>query len=418
MFLTQDTGWLGPITYIFGILMNYIYEGLNAIGIGNIGLAIIIFTLITRILLTPMTIKQQKSSKLMTVIQPEIQAIQAKYQNKQDQESQIRMQQEMKATYDKYGTSMTGGCLQLLIQMPIIIALYRVIMNVPAYVSQVKNAYINIINVLGGAGSQNLITKLQEFGSANNVSLSIAENEIAQQNFIIDFLYKLNPTQFTNFLSTLSIQNNQVIEENLSFINRTNAFLGLNLATQPSAFGFSITPYLIIPLLAGLAQYISAMYMQKANTNKMTDENSQMNQTMKTMNIMMPIMSIYFCWQFATGIGIYWIASSIFMMIQQIIINNYLDKMDLETLIRLNVEKANKKRVKKGLPLIDIEKTANSLKNMETKFDQKQEERTKLLENSEEKEQAADKYYFDGENKDSLFSKVNMVKKYNEKNKK
>ena len=83
----------------------------------------------------PLTIKQQKSSKLMAVMQPEIQAIQKKYKGKEnDQKAMMMMQTETKAVYEKYGTSMTGGCLPLLIQMPIIFALYRVIYNIPAYV--------------------------------------------------------------------------------------------------------------------------------------------------------------------------------------------------------------------------------------------------------------------------------------------
>ena len=85
-------------------------------------------------LMLPMQIKQQKFSKLNSVMTPEIQKIQKKYQGKKDQQSQLAQQEEIKAVYDKYGTSPTGSCLQLLIQMPILFALYRVIMNVPAYV--------------------------------------------------------------------------------------------------------------------------------------------------------------------------------------------------------------------------------------------------------------------------------------------
>ena len=123
---------------LFGYLMNLIYTFLDNFGIGNIALSIIIFTLITRILLYPSTVKQQKSSKLMAIIQPEIKAIQSKYEGKTDQQSMMAQQAEIKAVYEKYGTSMTASCVQLLVQMPIIFALYQVIMHIPKYVGKIR----------------------------------------------------------------------------------------------------------------------------------------------------------------------------------------------------------------------------------------------------------------------------------------
>lgn len=122
--------------------MDLLFRFTSSVGILNIGLCIILFTLVVKILMFPLTIKQQKSSKLMTVMQPEIQAIQNKYKGKTDNESMMKMNVETKAVYEKYGTSMTGGCLQLVIQLPILLALYRVIYNIPAYVSSVKTYFM------------------------------------------------------------------------------------------------------------------------------------------------------------------------------------------------------------------------------------------------------------------------------------
>ena len=134
--LTKNTSTipiLGPIwniiVNVLGVIMNVIYLSLEKIGIGNIGLAIIIFTLVMRIILFPTSLNQQKSSRMMQIMQPEMKAIQDKYKNKTDNASMMAQQEEMKALYEKYGTSMTGGCLPLLLQMPIIFALYRIIMN-------------------------------------------------------------------------------------------------------------------------------------------------------------------------------------------------------------------------------------------------------------------------------------------------
>lgn len=428
MFLTQDTGAiLGPISKIFGMLMNAIYEGLCNIGVGNIGLAILIFTLITRIILLPATIKQQKSAKLTAIIQPEINAIRKKYEGKTDQASMMNQQQEIKAVYEKYGTSMTGGCLQLVIQMPIIIALYRVIMNIPAYVVRIKQHFDIIVEEIGGLDAVSVIKDFAENNNLQKIVPSLfandfsAKNIVDQKNIIVDFLYKLNPKQFEDLIINSNLfpnANLEVISENIAEINEANSFCGLNLVTAPSAYGLRFSPYLLIPVFAFVSQYISSLYMQKANKTKLTDENDQMQQTMKTMNIMFPVMSAFFCYSLATGIGVYWIASAVFMTLTQVFINAHLNKIDLDVLVAQNIEKANKKREKKGLPPIDPKKTANTFKMMEEKVEKTEQERNVVLENQQEKQEQAEKFYFENEDKDSLFAKANMVSKYNEKNKK
>ena len=108
--LTQRSGAIiGNIAKILGFLMNGIYELLSSIGIVNIGLCIILFTVIIYTLMLPLMIKQQKTTRIMSVMNPEIQAIQKKYENKKDQASMLKMQEETKLIYEKYGTSPTGG---------------------------------------------------------------------------------------------------------------------------------------------------------------------------------------------------------------------------------------------------------------------------------------------------------------------
>ena len=143
--LTKSTtpviGWFAEM---LGFIMNLIFD----LGIANIGVAIIIFTIVINVIMIPLTIKQQKSSKLMAVIQPEIKAIQDKYKGQTDNESMARMQQETRAVYSKYGTSMTGGCLPLLVQMPILFGLYQVIYRIPAYVTSVRVVFENVAQSL------------------------------------------------------------------------------------------------------------------------------------------------------------------------------------------------------------------------------------------------------------------------------
>ena len=434
LFLTEyNSGFplFGPIfnviVKVFGFLMNGIYIVIDKIGLPNVGLAIIIFTLITRIILYPSTVKQQKSSKIMNIIQPEIKAIQAKYEGQKDQQAMMAQQAEIRAVYEKYGTSMSGSCVQLLIQMPIILALYRVIMNIPAYVPLVKDKFVEVFDKIN---VPDLVDKITNFSTTNGSLLkpevdailgSVADSGAtsdAFKNRVIDFLNKLNPMQMKDFANSFGV-NSASIMSSYDSVEKVNSFLGLNLSTAPSAYGFNLQG-LIIPALAAVSQYLSVMVMQN-QTKKNPDPNAepdQMQQTMKSMNIMMPLLSAWFCWQFASGIGIYWIASSIFMMFTYMIINKKFEKVSIDDMVKENIEKANKKRAKKGLAPISQTQITKSIKNIEVNTERATKEREEKLNAQVKKTEEATKYYFDNENPDSLFAKANMVQKYNEKNNK
>ena len=429
LFLTADTGPLSPIVYLFGLLMNLIYNMLVKIGIGNIGLSIIIFTLITKILMYPLSVKQQKSSKLMSIIQPEIQAIQKKYEGQKDQATLMKQQQEIKAVYEKYGTSMTGSCVQLLVQMPIILALYRVIMNIPAYVPLVKNKFIEVYNNID---VPDLIEKIKSFSGANKDLLKQEVNVIdgviadfgvgteAFQNRVIDFLNKLNPMQMKEFADSFAGKTDAIMNS-YADVEKVNAFLGLNLSTAPSAYGFTLKG-LIIPALAALSQYLTVVVMQgqtkKKTVNGVEEEPDQMQQTMKSMNIMMPLISAWFCWNFASGIGIYWIASSIFMMLTYMIINKQFENLDVDEMIKMNIEKVNAKRAKKGLPPVNEAKATENIRKIEENTEKKIKEREEKINAQIKKTEEANKFYFENEDPNSLAAKANMVKKYNERHNK
>lgn len=131
---------IGPVATLLGYIMNAIFWVQSQIGIESIGLCIILFTIVIYMLLLPLTIKQQKFSRLQSKMNPELQAIQKKYKGKnQDQAAMMKMNEETQAVYQKYGVNPMGSCLQMVIQMPILFALYRVIWNIPAYVTSVKN---------------------------------------------------------------------------------------------------------------------------------------------------------------------------------------------------------------------------------------------------------------------------------------
>ena len=126
LFLTRNaTPILSQFAAILGWIINGIFNFLDSAGIPNVGLTVVIFTVIIYTLMLPLTYKQQKFSRMSVRMNPELQAIQKKYKGKQDQTSMLKMQDEMKAVYAKYGTSQTGSCLPLLIQLPFLEAACR-----------------------------------------------------------------------------------------------------------------------------------------------------------------------------------------------------------------------------------------------------------------------------------------------------
>lgn len=425
--LTKTGGMiLGPISQILGVIMDALFRFTSVFGVMNIGLCIILFTLVVKVLMFPLTIKQQKASKLMAVMQPELQAIQNKYKGKTDNNSMMLMQSETKAVYEKYGTSMTGGCLQLVIQMPILFALYRVIYNIPAYVSSVKMYFMQVVYAVSGVSAASALQEgaagsLVQFATDHNISLK-GINAIgdltgvsgeALGNKMIDILYKLNPEQWLD-LQKMFPQAADVIAKNSAAIESMNSFLGINLASNPWNGISHPNAAWLIPILAGLSQWLSAKLMMANQPGQ--DENSNTAQMMKQMNVMMPLMSVWFCFTFPAAIGIYWVASSVFQILQQVIVNAYLDKVDMDEMIEKNLEKANKKRAKKGLPAQKMNQKASvSLKNIQAATEREEAKRAEKLEKTKEQVKESSQYYNTNAKPGSLASKANMVAKYNEK---
>ena len=195
--LTQYSGKIiGPIAKLLGYIMEAIFNLLDTIGIPNVGLSIILFTIVIYLLLMPLTIRQQKFSKLSAKMNPELQAIQAKYKNKKDNDSMMAMNAETQAVYAKYGVSPSGSCIQLLIQMPILFALYRVIYSMPAYVSRIKEAFFPLVtSLIGQAGSSEFIQSFRNAGMyirqfSNAAFVEGAVDNVYVQNTYIDVLNK------------------------------------------------------------------------------------------------------------------------------------------------------------------------------------------------------------------------------------
>lgn len=191
----DDTFIIGWVARLLGMIMEGIFTVIDLIGLPNIGLAIILFTVVVNLLMLPLTIKQQKFSKLSNKMQPEIQAIQEKYKNKKDNETMMAQNQEIQAVYAKYGVSASGSCVQLLIQMPILLALYRVIYAIPAYVSKIGNTFRVLADRIMTTDAAEFLKSSEVSTIKNTMSmygrniLDTGENSI---NSLIDVLNKLS----------------------------------------------------------------------------------------------------------------------------------------------------------------------------------------------------------------------------------
>lgn len=406
--LTQtNTFLIGGIAKILGYIMNVIFNVLSSIGIENIGLCIIIFTVIIYTLMLPMTIKQQKFSRLSAVMNPEIQAIQKKYQNKKDQASMMKMQEETQMVYAKYGTSPTGGCLGSLIQFPILFALWPVIRNIPAYVTGVKEAYMPLVNEI--IASDTAVKAMEAIGKSKAIMMDPKNYDFTQKNIIIDALYKFQSSTWETLSEKLPELTNTIesVKEEVMGMNMfpTSGF-GINIAETPwSIFKDALTNFSIvmiivaisIPVLAGLTQWLSMRLVQKASQVN-TGDNAMMNQMNAMMNFM-PLLSVFMCFTMPSGLGIYWIASAVVRTLQQIAVNKKLAKESLEELIEKNKEKVEKKQKK-------YDKVAGSMIN----------ERAHQSTRKVTSNYSGETYRKDAKS-GSLASKANMVSDFNKNHK-
>lgn len=442
--LTQNTTpVIGQVAWLLGKIMNGIFYVIDFIGIPNIGLAIILFTIVVNLLMMPLNIKQQKFSKLQVKMSPEIQAIETKYKGRSDQESLMAKNQEIQMVYAKYGVSASGSCVQLLIQMPILFALYRVIQSMPAYVTKIGETFRvladKIIAVDNGAFLQNsgvdtITNTVRMYGQ------SMEKGNLS--NGIIDVLNKLSSWDLATIsehygLDQLTYNGQQILSNSngRGLIDIYNNFLGLNMGDSPSALIRSawamgawgiVIGAILIPVLSAVTQWINVKLMPQQPTNG-NEKASSMAASMKTMNMFMPLMSAWFCFSLPSGMGLYWVAGSVVRSIQQVVINRHIDKMDFEQLIAKNSAKSAKKLEK----MKQTQERMNAYANMNTRniqskanvqnkptMQNKAKMSTGVSEKDKNKDQAeSQSNYGRGNAKPgSMLEKANMVRDYNERN--
>ena len=411
------------VAEILGYLMNGIYLLLDKAGIPNVALAIILFTIVMYLLMTPLQISQQRFSKLNAVMSPEIQKVQAKYKGKRDQVSQQKMLDETNAIYAKYGVNQAGSCIQLLIQMPVLFALYQVIYHIPGYIGLIGG---KLRVVAEDASFVSFFTKFVE-KLPNNAQLTatLGTGSKLTTESVMDTIYKLNPVQWSELLKEAAdkdyssglVSLHDYIERATNFVVMNISDTPMNLITTSFKAGqwVVLIAAVLIPLLAWGTQVLNMKLMPTANVNK--DSKDSMSQTMNTMNTFMPLMSAFFCLTLPVGIGIYWIAGAVVRSIQQFIINKKLDRESIDEIIAKNQKKMNDKRAKKGLPPQKITESAHvSTRTIESENRMKEEAQAQRSERAKARAKESSAYYNSNAKPGSLASKANMVKAFDDKN--
>ena len=415
--LTRSDWWpiFNWIPELLGIIMDWIFKFLNMIGIPNVGLTVILLTIVLYLLMTPLQISQQRFTKLNSLITPEVKKIQERYKGKRDTASQQAMTQEIQAVYAKYGVNQMGSCIQLLITLPVMFALYRVIYLVPGYISLIGQQLRTV------AENSAFVEFLKDFAaSAKDAMLTSALGDASTER-VMDAVYRLNTNQWN---ALLEAGKGEPFEKALigvhDYVGNVTNFLGLNISDSPMniignawANGaiLMIIVAVLFPLLAWATQYF---------TLKLTSANASQDVpgSMQTMNKVMPIVSAVFTLSLPTGIGIYLIVGAIVRAVQMIIINKHLEKESVEDIMKKAQEKENKKRAKRGLPPQKITNAAHvSTKSLDVT---PAEHRESKAEQMQKRMKESSEYYEKNKAKGSgkLAQKANMVSLYNEKNEK
>ncbi len=370
------------IIWAFGYAIKYLYKFLDILdgkanGNVNIGLVIILFTIIVKFILLPMTIKQQKFTKMQQIMQPELTAIQEKYKGRQgDQYAAAAMQEETKAVYAKYGVSQTGGCLQSFIQLPIIIALYGALRKIPLLIDEVRAPLQKVIDTIG-TGSQEVLAKVNGV-SAALVSSSTVDGvttyTAVSGDTPISMLYTLAQKGWDSIVEafggpTSALGGQAITEAHEKFVGM-NSFLGWDISQTPwnlmKTGTFIGILALLIPLLSGFSQWLSFKLTQTASAkaNAAANAATGMGASNRMMEFMMPLMSVYFGCVLSTSLGIYWVTSSVFQVVLQIFINKSFRKMDMDEFVAKSKAKAEakakKKRERNGVAGSTISSAANT----------------------------------------------------------
>lgn len=317
---------VGPFADLMGKVYNLLFELLHSnTSAGSLGLAIIIFTLIVKLILFPLMVKQQKSSFKMQALQPELMKIRKKYEGKTDQMSQQRMAFEMQEFQKKNGVSMVSGCLPMLIQLPILYALFYLFQNAYVYVDVIGHNYTDIANAIVNIPVSLRMEVFQpfarEFANAyKNVAIIKDGIDMGQVNEVVMLVNYLKPDDWNVILQNLGDAGSSLVPL-LATKSSIETFLTIPLVSKAGLH----FPGIIIPIAAGVTTWLQSKIMMMMNPQNSDSGNPAAAMT-KSMLYTMPIMMGVFAINMPAGLGLYWTISNLFGILQQVILSKHYKK--------------------------------------------------------------------------------------------
>lgn len=326
---------MGWITSFFGMLLDYIFEFV-ALGmpVATLGISIIIFTIISRLLMTPLQIMQQRTTKGMALIQPELEKLQKKYKDKKDKESQAEYSAAMQSLYKKHKVNPLSGCLTLIIQLPLIMALFGVLRDASTYITKLKEIYVGLAtNIMSSVSNyQDILQPYLDIHSMKG-KIKFDLTQTAAENGVLgvkELLSKLTSSQWSELLGQIP---KDVTANIQSLIEQKNSYewFGVNLVDTPAQLVSSgMWIALVVPVLVWISTIIYSKYTMAQTQAKQSGQsaNAQSEQTMKTMNTILPVMTAFFAYTMPCGLALYWIVGNIIMMLQQMIVTKMLEQKD------------------------------------------------------------------------------------------
>ena len=313
--IQKDPGVIvGPVTSVLRPILDTTFNMVSSTGGLAFGLAIILFTFLVRILMIPLAMKQFKSMAKMQALQPEMEKIKNKYGNKKDPEVQQKMNAEIQTLYATHKVNPLTGCLPLLVQLPIFIALNHMTQHSYKFVSHIGRMYEEL-----GSKTLEIMRDVPGFSEAlfPLVFPKVPNGMAIDYSQLTDLLKVFNTFRiedWNNFLAIVPAEFQADFIEMLTRKDDLEHFFGINLVENS---GY-VLPGVIIPILCAVTSFLTTYLMNKKST--LTGPQAEMQRKM-LLYVMPPLMG-WFTISFPAGVGLYWISSSVFQIFQQLYINS------------------------------------------------------------------------------------------------
>ena len=348
---TRSPGFIvGPIAKIMGIVYNWLFNFIYSFTeTGSLVLAIILFTLLVKLVLFPLSYKQIKGTYRMQMLQPELSKIKAKYAGKTDEDSQRRMSFEIQEFQRENGASMFAGCLPMLIQLPILYALYYIFNQPYEYVGVINNVYTGVTNALLNIDAATRVDILTPVIISKGLTVDVS---VFDQ--VLSLVRTMSATDWTGVLASAGSSAGELAGL-IAQKHSIEFFFGLNLVS----FAGLKFPGILVPIMAGLTTYLSTAYMQKRQSAMNTGSEDMAAGMTKSMNIIMPIMMGVITINVPIALGIYWTLSNVFSVVQTWATYKVLDSKEKKGELIFKDKKKKTKEEPRQSTIVDRNKFTN-----------------------------------------------------------